>query len=154
MNRFHEVNELHDGTMDVVHHFCFHTNIISNECFAFQQAIKQDDIMLFVEAMEKEINSHEEGNHWTIVQRSSVPVTVKTIKAIWSFNRKRKPYGELLKHKAQICSHGGMQKWVESYWETYSPVVNMLIVRLLLCIEKNTKFRLESYRFCVGIYSS
>ena len=50
MNRFHEVNKLHDGTMNVVHHFCFHTNIISNECFAFQQAIKQEDIMLFVEA--------------------------------------------------------------------------------------------------------
>ena len=25
-----------------------------------------------------------------------------------------------------------MQRWVENYWETYSPVVNILSVRLLL----------------------
>ena len=45
---FHEVNELYDGTMNEVHHFCFHTDISSNECFTFQQAMKQVDIMLFV----------------------------------------------------------------------------------------------------------
>ena len=29
-----------------------------------------------------------------------------------------------------------MQKWGDSYWETYSPVVNMLYVRLILTISK------------------
>ena len=29
-----------------------------------------------------------------------------------------------------------MQKWGDSYWETYSPVVNMLSVRLILTIAK------------------
>ena len=29
-----------------------------------------------------------------------------------------------------------MQKWGDSYWETYSPVVNMLTVRHILEIEK------------------
>ena len=56
--------------------------------------------------------------------------------AIWSFKRKRKPDGLLLKHKARLCAHGGQQRWGGSYWETYSPVVNMLTVRLLLSICK------------------
>ena len=29
-----------------------------------------------------------------------------------------------------------MQQWGDSYWETYSPVVNMLSVRLILAIAK------------------
>ena len=29
-----------------------------------------------------------------------------------------------------------MQRWGENYWETYSPVVNMVAVKLLLVISK------------------
>ena len=29
-----------------------------------------------------------------------------------------------------------MQRWGENYWETYSPVVNMITVKLLLVISK------------------
>ena len=90
MNSFHELNKLYNSTMNIVHNFCFHTGISLNGCFKFHQAMKQEDRMLFVEAMGKEINDHEEGKHWTIVQRLLVLATVKTIKAIWSFKRKRK----------------------------------------------------------------
>jgi hypothetical protein len=110
MNRFHEVNELYDGTLNNVHHFLYSTEISSNECFTFQQAMKQDDKMNFVQAMEKEITDHEERSHWSIVTRSTLPKSARPIKAIWSFKRKRKPDGELLKHKARLCAHGGMQQ--------------------------------------------
>ena len=53
MNSFHEVNEIYDGTMNVVQHFCFHTNISSNECFKFQQVMKKEDIILFLEGKAK-----------------------------------------------------------------------------------------------------
>lgn len=56
--------------------------------------------------------------------------------AIWSFKCKRKPDGFLLKHKVRLWTHGGQQIWGDSYWETYSPVVNMLTVQLLLSICK------------------
>ena len=95
--------------MNKVHHFCFHTDISSDECLTFQQAMKQVDRMLFVADMEKYINAQEEGNHWTIFQISSVPETVKTIKSIQYFERKREPDGELLNNKSQICTHDGMQ---------------------------------------------
>ena len=57
-----------------------------------------------------------------------------TILAIWSFKRKRFLDGSLNKHKARLCAHGGMQQWGVNYWETYSPVVNWISVRLLLPI--------------------
>ena len=139
--------------MNVIYNFCFQTGISLNECFTFQKAMKQENIMLLFGAMEKEINDHEEEKHFMIVQRLLVPATVKIIKSIWSFKRKRKRDGKLLKHKAWICAHGGMQHWGDSYWETSYLVVNMIRVWLRLCIETNTQFRLESYQFCVDISS-
>ena len=136
MNRFHEVNELYDGTMNEVHQLMYSTDISSNECFTFKQAMKQDDRLSFIDAMEKEINDHESRTHWHVVHRDTLPAKAKPIKAIWSFKRKRAPDGSLLKHKARMCAHGGMQQWGDSYWETYSPVVNMLTVRLILAIAK------------------
>ena len=98
--------------------------------------MKQDEKLDFVDAMEKEISDHKKGGHWSIVHRNTLPNKVRPIKAIWSFKRIRKPDGELLKHKARLCAHGGMQQWGDSYWETYYPVVNMLSVRLILAISK------------------
>ena len=98
--------------------------------------MKRDDKLDFVDATEKEISDHEKGGHWSIVHRDTFQNKARPIKAIWSFKQKRKPDGELLKHKARLCAHGGMQQWGDSYWETYSPVVNMLSVRLILAIAK------------------
>ena len=86
--------------------------------------------------MEKVTLDHENGEQWSIVHRNTLPNKARPIKAIWSFKRKGKPDGELLKHKARLCDHGGMQQWGDSYWETYSPVVNMLTVRLIIAIAK------------------
>ena len=136
MNRLHEVNYLYDSTLNEVHHLLYATDISSNDRFNFWNAMKQDDKLAFVDAMEKEISNHEKGGHWSIVHRDTLSNNARPIKEIWSFKRKRKPDGELLKHKARLCAHGGMQKWGDSYWETYSPVVNMLYVRLILAIAK------------------
>ena len=53
MNRFHEVNELYDGTLNKVHHLLYATNISSNNSFTFRNAMKQDDKLAFVDAMER-----------------------------------------------------------------------------------------------------
>ena len=71
--------------------------------------MKQEDKMSSVDAMEKEILDHGYGKHWSIVHRNTLPNKARPIKTIWSFKRKRKPDGELLKHKARLCAHGEMQ---------------------------------------------
>ena len=42
----------------------------------------------------------------------------------------------MLKRKVRLCTHIGMQKWGDSYWEAYSPVLNILTVRLIIVISK------------------
>ncbi len=132
VHRFHEANELFDGTINVLHNSVLATD--ANENYTYSQAMKQDDAKDFIEAMATEVEAHESRNHWTMVSRNTLPSGAKTIRAIWSFKRKRYPDGRLNKHKARLCAHGGMQQWGENYWETYSPVVNMLSVRLLLAV--------------------
>ena len=136
MNRFHEVNEMYGGTLNEVHHLLYATDISSNESFTFQNAMKQDDKLSFIDATEKEISTNNKGGHWSIVDHNTIPNKAWPIKAIWYFKRKRKPNGELLKHKARLCAHGRMQQWGDSYWETYSPVVNMLSISLIFAIAK------------------
>lgn len=90
--------------------------------------LQQPDAVKFVEAMMDEVKSRD------LVMRSSMPARTKTILAIWSFKRKRYPDGTLNKHKARLCAQGGIQQWGVNYWETYSPVVNWISMRLLLSI--------------------
>jgi hypothetical protein len=96
--------------------------------------MQQPDSAQFIEAMSKDIDDHKSCHHWEIVRQSTIPPGHKTIQAIWSFKRKHFPKGTFNKHKARLCAQGGMQQWGVSYWETYSPVVNMLTVRLLLAL--------------------
>ena len=64
MNRFHEVNELYDGTLNDVHHLLYENDISSNDRFTFRNAMKQDDKLALVDATEKEISNHKKGGHW------------------------------------------------------------------------------------------
>ena len=80
-------------------------------------------------------------NHLTLTKRSKVTREeiyrngkLKTILYIWSSKREIFPSGELMKHKACLCAHGGMQQWGMDYWETYSPVVYWIKVITLLDI--------------------
>jgi hypothetical protein len=79
-----------------------------------------------------------------------LPVGTKTIQAIWSFKRKRFPNRSLNKHKARLCAHGSMQQWGVSYWETYSLVVNMLTICLLLALCNIHGFESKSIDFVLA----
>ena len=91
----------------------------------------EDDAADFIKSMLTEIVAHESNNHWSMIPWSSLPSGIKTILLIWSFKRKCSPIGELLKHKARLCAHDGMQCWGASYWETYSPTISWIAIRVM-----------------------
>ena len=150
MNQFHAMNELYDGNLNKIHHFMYSTDITTNECFTFRNVMKQEYKMSFVEAMEKEISNHEGVSHWSVVHRDTLPTKARPIKAIWYIKRRGKPDGELLKHKDRLCANGGMQKWGNRYWKTYSPVVNMLSILLILAITKIHKLESKIIDFVLA----
>ncbi len=129
-----KVNQHFDGTLNSIHHAVLATAVGDNDTYTLKDMFKQEDKGSFIEAMVKEVQDHEARNHWTVTPRSSIPKDTKTIMAVWSFKRKRYPDGRVLKHKARLCAHGGMQTWGVNYWETYAPVVNWLSVRTMLAL--------------------
>jgi len=140
---------LFDGTIN-----CFSTLAMSaeasNEVYTYKQAMQQEDYRDFVKAMIVEVQDHEKRGHWELMERKDMPPGTKTIMSIWSFKRKRYPNGELNKHKARLCAHGGMQTWGENYWETYAPVVNWASVRMLLAVAKIHEMPSKSIDFVLA----
>jgi hypothetical protein len=154
IKRFEESNEHYDGTMNQIHFLSFGTDVSFNKVFTYKEAITQEDAHLFVEAMQKEVADHELRNHWTIIHCSTVSKTAKLIQAIWSFKRKQCPDGTLVKHKARLWAHGRMQQWGTNYWETYSPVVNMVTVHLILLLARIYKLDLKAIDFVLAFPKS
>jgi hypothetical protein len=142
IKHFEELHEHFDGTMNQIHFLSFSTDVSSNKVFTYKEAITQEDAHPFVEAMQKEVADHELQNHLAIVHCSTVPRTATPIQAICSFKRKQRPDDSLVKHKARLCAHGRMQQLGTNYWETYSPVVNMVTVCLILLLAQI--FKLDS----------
>ena len=60
IHRYHELNELYDGTFNQIHHFSFLSmDVASNEVFTYHKAMKESDAELFIAAMQKEIFDHD-----------------------------------------------------------------------------------------------
>ena len=102
--------------------------------YTLKEMLKHDDKNDFIQAMVSEVDDHVKREHWSVVHRSDVPKGVMTILSVWAFKRKRYPDGRILKLKARLNAHGGMQTWGVDYWETYAPVVNWLSIRTLLTL--------------------
>jgi len=134
MNQIEKVNANFDGTPNRFHPFAFAASASDNESYMFSEMMREADRADFIYAMIDEVRRHEDNGHWELATRSSIPRGIKPILAIWLFKRKRFPDGSLNKHKVRLCAHDGMQQWGVNYWETYSPVVNWISVRLQLSI--------------------
>ncbi len=126
------------------------SSVMSNETFTYKQAMHEKDYHEFVKAMIKEVDDHENQNHWTIMRRCDMPMDTKTIMSIWSFKPKRYPNGSLNKHKVHLCAHGGVQTWGQNYWEMYAPVVDWVSVCLILAIAKNHGLLSKSIDFVLA----
>ena len=133
-NHFETVNNHLDGTINSVHHAFMAANAGDNDVYTLKQMLQQEDKNDFIQAMVSEIDDHCKRDHWTVVPRSEIPKGTKTILSVWPFKRKRYPDGRIIKHKARLNAHGGMQTWGVDYWETYAPVVNWLSVRTMMTL--------------------
>jgi hypothetical protein len=137
-----------DGTYNYLHPLSFAATT-DNDTYMFHEMLRQPDKDEFVKAMVKELSDHTSRRHWIAVKRSTIG-SAKTIKAIWSFKRKRRPDGTVSKHKARLCAHGGMQVHGDTFWETYAPVVNWMSVRLMLTFSEIHQLHTRSIDFTLA----
>ncbi len=110
----------------------FHAEMMGDIMY-LQQALKQHDAKLFVEAVVKEINGHVENRNWDLVHRDTVPKDAQVVPSVWAMRRKRDlTTNEVKSHKARLNLHGGKQIYGMNYYETYAPVVTWFAIRLIV----------------------
>eukprot|EP00978_Attheya_sp_CCMP212_P048469 scaffold525506_cov142-Attheya_sp.AAC.1 len=88
-----------------------------------------------MKAMVKEVDSHQDNEHWELKKRSSIPAGKKVLPAVWAMKRKRRiATREIYKWKARLNIHGGKQTKGVDYWETYSPMVTWNAIRMFMTL--------------------
>jgi Reverse transcriptase (RNA-dependent DNA polymerase) len=82
-----------------------------------------------------------DANVFEFQSMDKLPPRARLLNAIWSYRRKRRPDGVLLKHKSRICVDGSQQQYGVDYWETYAPVVHWSTVRMVLVLSALLKLK-------------
>jgi hypothetical protein len=95
----------------------------------------------FVESQQPEMQGLCDADVFDFKDMSQLPPGARLLNAIWSYRRKRRPDGVLLKHKSRICVDGSQQKYGVDYWETYAPVVHWSTVRMVLVLSALLKLK-------------
>ena len=95
----------------------------------YKEAMSGPDVSGFIAAMEDEIEVLIRLNVFDVVLREPA---MKVISGVWALRRKRYPDGRINKLKGRYCARGFEQREDVDYFETFSPVVMWLTVRLLL----------------------
>jgi hypothetical protein len=105
------------------------------------RALDKDD---FIKVQQPEIRGLENMNVFKYLPINTLPKNAKLLSSIWSYHRKRRPNGELLKYKSRLCVDGSQQLLGHDYWETYAPVVQWSTVHLILLL--STILNLKSHQ--------
>lgn len=85
----------------------------------------------WVEAMQNELQALEANKTWSIVDR---PASIHPIGCKWVYKVKRKADGSLERYKARLVAKGYTQTEGIDYFDTFSPVVKMSTVRMLIAL--------------------
>jgi Reverse transcriptase (RNA-dependent DNA polymerase)/GAG-pre-integrase domain len=101
----------------------------------YHEILKEPDKEMFMEAMRKEINQHNERKNWVLTSRADVPEHLNVLPSVWSMRRKRDlTTGTVIKWKAKLNVNGSKQQYGIDYMETYAPVASWSSIRLVLLL--------------------
>ena len=76
---------------------------VGNNDSTLTESISKPDKLEFVESTRKEIVTHEIDKHWNLFRRRQLNGK-NFIMYIWSYKKKRDPYGRLIKKQLHLCS--------------------------------------------------
>lgn len=108
----------------------------------FDEAIKAHDAEQWRKAMDEEYASLLKNQTWIL---ADLPTGRKPIKCKWVYKIKCRIDGSIERYKARLVAKGFSQKQGIDYTETFSPVVRMDSVRLLLSIAAKENLELKHF---------
>jgi hypothetical protein len=96
-----------------------------------EEAFSSPDAALWKEAIRSEIDSIMSNGTWEVVER---PYGCKPIGCKFVFKKKLRPDGTIERYKVRLVVKGYSEKEGEDYFDTYSPVARLTIIRVLLSL--------------------
>jgi hypothetical protein len=96
---------------------------------SIQEAYSRPDAHLWKDAVKDQLDSLVKNDTWTLVP---LPPGKRVVIPIWVFTVKRDGKGNIIKYKARCVANGKTQQWGVDYFETFSPVVKLPSIRILL----------------------
>lgn len=114
----------------------------SSEPKSYQEAMNCLDSEKWVEAMNNEISSLTKNHTWDLV---NLPKGRKVIDNKWIYKIKHNSAGDVERLKARLVIRGFTQQYGVDYLETFSPVVKLTSVRLILSIAASENLKLKQF---------
>lgn len=90
--------------------------------------------------MESKFNALKTNHTWDLVPK---PHEVNIVGCKWIFKTKLNPDGSLDKHKERLVDRGFTQQYGIDYQDTFSPVVKLATVRLILALNVSKSWHLR-----------
>lgn len=114
----------------------------SSEPKSYQEAMNSLDCGKWVEAMNSEISSLKRNHTWDLV---NLPEDRKVIDNKWIFKLKHNSAGDVERFKARLVIRGFTQQHGVDYFETFSPVVKLTSVRMIIAIAASENLKLKQF---------
>jgi len=96
-----------------------------------EEAYSSPDADLWKEVVQSEMDSIVSNGTWEVVD---LPYGCKPMGCKWVFKKTLRPNGTIEKYKARLVVKGYTQKEGEDYFDTYSLVVRLTTIRVLLSL--------------------
>lgn len=118
--------------------------VYGDEPITYHEAVTCPDARMWKRAMDEEFKSLEGQKTWILTR---LPHNRKTIKCKWVYKVKYDTSGRIERYKARLVAKGFSQRAGIDYTETFSPVVRLDSIRILLAYV--AKLNLEMIHFDV-----
>jgi hypothetical protein len=96
-----------------------------------EEAYSSPDADFWKEAIRSKMDSIMSNGTWEVVER---PYGFKSIGSKWVFQKKLRPDGTIERYKERLVIKGYSQKEGDDFFDTYSPVARLTIIRVLLSL--------------------
>ncbi|GJW06540.1 putative retrotransposon ty1-copia subclass protein, partial [Tanacetum coccineum] len=102
-----------------------------NEPPNYKAALADVEYDKWLEAMNTEMQSMKDNQVWVLVE---LPPNGRTVVSKWVFKKKTNMDGKVHTFKAHLIAKGYTQTYGVDYGETFSPVIDIRAIRILLVI--------------------